>query len=176
MHRCSLCFCCQLQIATGISVGMQLDEHVPDHKEFISQCPVIANIAKASRGYWPEDLRELLQKIVEVCSAPFLVAPANQEEPAVATNLSFWQEGHWYPHWERIRKGKRYPNYHTAVPDAIDGLYGCIDSYHGTNRMQDKQDGRSILPMQAKITRKTGIAGKQSREQDLCGSLYRESL
>ena len=112
----------QLAIATGLSVGMALDEKIVQHKDFIVHCPVIASIAKANHGYWPDNCRVLLQKIVEVCSTPFLVEPADQEEPAVATGLSFWQEGHWYPHWERIRKGKRYPKYNTPIPDAVDGM------------------------------------------------------
>jgi hypothetical protein len=101
---------------------MYLDENVPQHAEFILQCPVLASIVKANDGYWPPDCQELLKQIVEVCKAPFIVQPCDQEKAAAPTGLEFWQEGHWYPHWERLRKGKHYSKYYTAVPEPINGL------------------------------------------------------
>lgn len=110
-----------MDIATGLSVGMHLDQLIPAHKEFIKQCPVLAGICNHDGGFWPEESRALLKEIIKVCKAPFSVPNANQEAAAVS-NLEFWQEGHWYPHWPRIRKAKTYSNYYTTVPEPVNGV------------------------------------------------------
>lgn len=162
----------QVVIATGLSMGMVLDAALPLHQDFSRHCPVIAGICSASQGEWPRASMALLVEIVRVCSVPFLVAPADQEEPPVATGLSFWQEGHWYPHWERVRKSKQYPRYHTAVPEPVNGEYAV--GFHASNHHQDKQDGRSTSHTQVRITGATGTAEKRNREGDQCASLSQE--
>lgn len=111
-----------MPIATGLSVGMHLDGLIPAHKSFSKQCPVIANICMNNGGFWPDEARALLVEIIKVCKAPFNVANTNQEQAANVSNLEFWQEGHWYPHWPRVRKAKTYSNYYTAVPEPVNGV------------------------------------------------------
>lgn len=115
-------------VANALSTGTRLDRQVPVHKDFIAECPVLADICQHYKGMWPANSYDLLKEIIKISKVPFMVPNANQEEAAPISNLEFWQEGHWYPHWPRIRKAKTYSNYYTAVPEPVNGEFLLITS------------------------------------------------
>ena len=96
---------------------MHLDKHIVAHRLFISLCPVISNITLSYGGIWPAKFSDLLSSIIEKCQAPFTSEEIDQVENAGdQEDLQFWQLGHWFPHWPRLRKGKQYSNYYTKPP------------------------------------------------------------
>ena len=112
-------------MAEGLEQGMILDPHLPLHHEFIRNCPIIANIILSNQGSWPTASILLFKRIVQKCKAPFTVPDANPHAPAHASNLAFWQEGHWFPHWPLLRQGKKYSNFFTTVPEPVAGEW-CV--------------------------------------------------
>lgn len=103
---------------------MYLDTNIQQHLQFAQDCPILHNIVTQHNNIWPIKHKGLLLEIAKVCKAPFKidVDPNSVEYRAKLSALLFWQEGHWYPHWERLRQSKKYSNYFTQVPEPANSM------------------------------------------------------
>jgi hypothetical protein len=99
---------------------MILDPAIPIQASFVEDCPILSSIVMHYNNEWPEFARPLLNELITVCTRPFNVAPSMHTE-ATDSGLEFWQEGHWYPFWPRIRQAQQYSAYFTAVPTTAQG-------------------------------------------------------
>lgn len=86
-------------LARALLAGIILEQPIPQHADFIENCPILAKITAFYENYWPPTCRALLREIIEKCNTLFQVPENNVEFRAVDTGLEFWELRHWYPHW-----------------------------------------------------------------------------
>lgn len=86
------------------------------------ECPLISAIVINNGNAWPGIAKDLLLDIIQLCQAPY---SKQQQQPLKSepTDLEFWEEGHYYPFWPRIRQGLKYSSFHTNIPGTRGGLY-----------------------------------------------------
>jgi len=97
---------------------MLFEPYFPIQSEFQKACPILASLTVHLGGVWPDYAAPLLKAVIEKCRLPFENIIPTPDIPAEPTYLQFWQEGHWYPFWPRIRQARKYSRYYTTLSTA----------------------------------------------------------
>ena len=112
----------KIAVATGLSQGMNFEPSVPIQAEFEKECPIIAELIRKCGNKCPIFARPLLSKIINLCKAPFENLTEAPTIPAAPSAQEFWQEGHCYPFWPRLRQAYLYSSYFSDIPTSAEGI------------------------------------------------------